>query len=466
MKENVRQSIFRVCSDLVKADKNIAWTEAEGITRICARYEIDLMDRVQSQQITTGEAFRILATQKTKLKEELLAQLKEIALADGTCSREEALYLLAAEYALKNADESHQYIFSAPYENHELEDAQVIYLESKYEEGYNETISKNLRYIQSIMLIAGFRFIYIPDIAERFARTDSKMLRQIISYLAPSLTEEDCAQVQKGLCEMTTSYLRNELLCQEFGVKIPLSTPLFLLKIGYGFAAGKRMVNFLCIELEDDLIAQLDSLSEKLTSMHVPYRITVGNLGKEEGMAFSGFYKTLFNAVTQRKGKRCSLIVHPYSHSQLLSVNSMENKLQIGPKEAAFYLLLITESASEKRGLWLAQEGKDYLRYLDYIQKRYAKIYTLLTAKDEAPDITDWKIRNPILSKIRKAIRENDQIIEKESFMPQELEDESLAVTVDLSHVLIWQDREMKPISAHPEWKGVINSQVKRTKIH
>lgn len=458
MKENVRQSIFRVCSDLVKADKAIAWTEAEKITKICKLYDIDLMDRVQSQNITTGEAFKILSTQKPKLKEEVLSLLKEIVLVDETCSREEALYLIAAEYALRNGDESHQYIFSAPYENHELEDAQIIYLESKYEEEQNDVIHKNLRYIQSSLQVAGFQFIYAPEIAKRFASADNKMLKEIISYLAPSLSEDDCDLVQEGLCEMTSSYLRNELLPQEFGVKIPLSTPIFLLKIGTGYAAGKRMAHFLCLDVEEDVIAQLDGFTRKLTSMHAPYQITIGNiLGKEDGMAFSGFYKTLFNALAIRKGKRCSLIVRPYSHSQILSVNSTEYKLEIGPKEAAFYLLLIVESASEKRGLWLAQTGKDYLRYLDYIQKRYARIYTLLTGKNEAPDITDWKIRNPILSKVKKAIRDNEQIIEKESFMPQELEDESLAVTVDLEHVLIWQDREMCPITAHHEWKEVIN---------
>lgn len=448
MKDIVKQSLFKICSTLVKADHIITAEETAALQQICSDYEINAMDRTASMGLTLGEAFGQIAAQKPKLRREILHHLRKIALSDGSCCREEALLLLAADYCLGSEEGSSHQLVSSPCEELELEDSQVIYLEDHYDEDINRFLCQNHRRIADSLHMGGFSFIYLPRIAQQFQKTDNKLVQSIIQYLAPSLSEQDTNAVQEVIGHLSTSYFKNELLFQKFGVKIHAPEPIFLIKVGNSYKNDKRHADFLCLSIETNILAQLESLIDQfLTYQNSPCITIQKQLDSENTFIYTGFYKTLFDMVTLRKGERNNLIVQPYSHSHILSVNSPENKIEMGPKEAAFYMLLFCESASEAKGISFVQEGKLYLKYLEYLQKRYTTLYRILTGKDNAPDITDWKIRNPILSKIKKAIRENELITEKETFMPQERANDILSVSLESSQIFIWQDKKLIPIN-------------------
>lgn len=447
MKDVVRQSLFKVCSTLVKADKVITAEEGEKLKRICENYEINLMDRATSLCMTLGEAFQQLSTQKEKLRREVLHHMRDISLSDGSCCREEALLLLAAEYCLSGDIAPGHVIVSSPCEGLELEDSQVIYLENQYDADTNAFIEKSLRRITDLLQVAGFHFIYIPKIAQQFNKTDEKLIKSIIGYLAPTLSESDSSAVHNVISHISTSYFKNELLHQKFGIKINAPEPIFLIKVGNSYVNGVRHADFLCLQVEADMMSQLERLIDKFLDLQNSQNIILQKtMDKGNAFIYTGFYKTLFDMVTTRKGVRNNLIVQPYSHAHMLSVNSLDNRIDMGPKEAAFYMLLVSESLNDSKGISFNMDGKLYLKYLDYIQKRYTEIYRVLCGKDNAPDITDWKIRNPIVSKIKKAIRENELITEKESFLPQERGNDALSVSLEMDQIFVWQDKKLIPL--------------------
>lgn len=433
---------------MVKADRIITAEEAATLQQICMDYEINAMDRTASLGLSLGDAFSLLATQKPKLRGEVIHHLKKISLSDGSCCREEALLLLAAEYCLEDQQECQHQIVSSPCEELELDDTQVIYLENQFDSDSNSFISQNHRRVADALHMGGFSFIYIPKIARQFQKTDSALVQSIIHYLAPSLSEKDAVAVQEVIGNLSTAYFKNELLFQKFGIKINAPDPILLIKVGNSYKNSKRHADFLCLTIEQDMMSQLERLIDRfLTFQNSPCVTIQKQVDKDHAFIYTGFHKTLFDMVTLRRGERNNLIVQPYSHSHILSVNTPECKIDMGPKEAAFYMLLVCESLNESKGVNFSMEGKLYLKYLEYIQNRYAGIYRTLTGKDNAPDITDWKIRNPILSKVKKAIRENELITEKESFMPQERGDEALSVSLETSQIYVWQDKKLISIN-------------------
>ena len=444
MKDIVRQSLYKICSTLVKADRVITVEEAEKLQKICEDYEINLMDRAATLGMSLSEAFHTLAQQKPKLRREVLNHLQNLSLSDGSCCKEEALLLLAAEYCLGGEEEPEHTVVSSPCEGLELEDSQVIYLENQYDADTNDFIQTHYRRISDALHVGGFDFIYIPKIAQQYQQTDAKLVQNLIGYLAPSLSQQDSIQVQETLNNLSTAYFKNELLYQKFGVRINAPEPIFLIKVGNSFVSGIRHADFLCLRTSYDLMEQLETLIDRFIALQNSPMVTIQkSIDKGEDFIYTGFYKTLFDMVTLRRGLRNALIIQPYSHAHILSVNSPENRIDMGPKEAAFYVLLTAESLNDSKGINFNLEGKIYLKYLDYIQKRYATIYSRLTGKDNAPDITDWKIRNPIVSKVKKAIRENELITDQETFLPQERGDEALSVSLETTQIFVWQDRKL-----------------------
>ena len=71
------------------------------------------------------------------------------------------------------------------------EPGQVIYIESSYNEKWNQFISKNYEWIQTEFKRKGFTFCYLPVLAE-----------QVLRYNAPHLTEEKIKKYAEGVSSL------------------------------------------------------------------------------------------------------------------------------------------------------------------------------------------------------------------------------------------------------------------------
>ena len=68
MERKLRQSIFRVLTDLVKSDDLITAAELDGIDKYARHFGLSSADRASSYNITLSEAFQCIAIQDTKFE--------------------------------------------------------------------------------------------------------------------------------------------------------------------------------------------------------------------------------------------------------------------------------------------------------------------------------------------------------------------------------------------------------------
>ena len=91
MKQSERASIFRIVTDLIKADAIIDTREIEKLDSIRERFAIKKEDEVLGSSYTFANAIRTLLDVPKSLQHELTATFNELAMSDNFCAREEAL---------------------------------------------------------------------------------------------------------------------------------------------------------------------------------------------------------------------------------------------------------------------------------------------------------------------------------------------------------------------------------------
>ena len=101
MKQTERASIFRVVSDLIKADAIIDTREMEKLDSIREKYAIKKEDEILGSSYTLSKAVHILLDSPKCLQHELVATFNEVAMSDCFCAREEALLLVALRLSCK-----------------------------------------------------------------------------------------------------------------------------------------------------------------------------------------------------------------------------------------------------------------------------------------------------------------------------------------------------------------------------
>ena len=100
MKQTERASIFRIVSDLIKADAIIDTREMEKLDSIREKYTIKKEDEILGSSYTLSKAVHILLDSPKCLQHELVATFNEVAMSDCFCAREEALLLVALRLSL------------------------------------------------------------------------------------------------------------------------------------------------------------------------------------------------------------------------------------------------------------------------------------------------------------------------------------------------------------------------------
>ena len=308
LKAIVRYSIFRLFSDLIRADKVVAEEEINFLSNICDTYGVSSVDRENSLNISLGEAVNILSKQRMTVRRKIVEDMKRMSLSDGFCCREEALILMAAASCLEKNDKNNYEVISSPCINVDFDDSQVIYLESMKVKSYNDYITKYHRQISAVLKLAGFEFVYIPSFANHYAQyTNQKLLRDIIALLAPTLSSEETSNVMKCITHMSTKYFYEEIICQKLNIKVDVSTPILLIKISNSIVNGTNVANFLSVKLDVDILPQVEALTDKFLLLQRCPTIEIrNNMDSKGDFIYTGFYKTLFDMLTTRKGSRCS----------------------------------------------------------------------------------------------------------------------------------------------------------------
>jgi len=381
-----------------------------------------------SMNLSLAEAVKEVQSLTIGQVEELRKDISQIILADETCQREEALLLFAIMKAIDGKCE----VVSVPWGEIMMDNSQLLFIEEGYDEEINTYIESHYNTIVNTCKVGGFDFVYIPRLTKVFA--SQSMASDLFFYFSPTSTIEEAKCIADNLCNVTTSMVYRELLVGKMGFRVDVANPSLLFRVSFSVVNGQRMANYVLINTDSDMIAQLEGIVSELQKLQSDNTLTLTNICvRQDTFIYNGFYRTLFDLLTYRKGANCELVVSPYSRKNVLSIRTtttesdIELPLDLGPKESAFYVFLIKET-QEYGGFRIAMQTKDDLTYLAEAQKRFEKTYFSLCNRDTAPDITDAGIRRPMLSKIRKAIENNDIIVQRMMFMPEVSRDKIIKV--------------------------------------
>ena len=431
MRDLARQGIYRIIYDIIKADSIIVRHEIDAIKQLCDKYGITPKHRMVSMNLSLAEAVKEVQSLTTGQVEELHKDISQLIMADDACSREEALLLFAIMKAIDGKCE----VVSVPWGEIMMDNSQLLFIEEGYDEAVNEYIETHYNTIVNTCKVGGFDFVYIPKLAKVFA--SQSMASDLFFYFSPTATIEEAKRIADNMQNVTTSMVYRELLVGKMGFRMDVANPSLLFRVSFSVVNGQRMANYALIRTDNDMIVQMEGIMSEIQRLQNGNTFTINNICiKQDTFIYSGFYRTLFDLLTYRKGAKCELVVRPYSHGNVLSVctttleSETEQPLDLGPKESAFYVFLIKET-QEYGGFRIDMQTKEDLAYLSEAQKRFEETYFSLCNRDTAPDITDAGIRRPMLSKIRKAIENNDIIVQRMMFMPEVSRDKSIKVYLD-----------------------------------
>ena len=465
MKKIERISISRILFDFIKADRIIDSGEMNQYALLKERYAIHKEDEIAATQMTFSDAVNTLFKSDKGLIMDFLGDCSDMTLSDGLCDRSEALLLLALKYKLTSEYDDVE-ILSIPKSLFNITASSVLYVESRLETEINNLIVKNYRTLFKECQLAGFNFIYIPKVIEHYKNTDRELTNQIISFLAPSISEEGVNTVIDGLFSMTTASFCKDILCNKMGITSLRSTlPSLLIKIGESYIGDNIYSNYFKIEIDNDVVTTLQKILDDFMSMISTDVITISKAEeKKNQFLYHGFYKQLLDIFMMRKNIRSRLVINPYNED--ITFPDIDSRLEkIHRREKALYMLLLITTYEGGINFNPPASVKQLDRYnakMVALQEKYQKIYELFGG-DKAPDLTQPEIRRPIISCLKRSLNmlkdtlynSEDYMITKDEFgnLRIELEQELQYINSGINGVVKLSDSEIfnkiSKISSH-----------------
>ena len=444
-------AVARIFADLIKADRIIDTGEMECWNRVCAKYSIDKEVETDAQYVSFSDALESICNSGVQgLKEDLLSDCRSMTVSDGFCAHSEALILIALILMLDSYQPFRVETFSIPKASFNIDIATSLYIESDYDAATNEAIRVNYRSLFKEFQLAGFHFVYPPKIIEHYQDTDPKLFHQILSFLAPSMSESGIENAYKSLMKMTTGVFCKDLLCNKCGITDLRNTyPSLLIKIGNSFVGEDAYANYLKIEVDEDILSTVQSFIDRFCEM-LSSDVYVVNTSEERDSQFHfhGFYKQLLDIFLIRKNIRSHILIDPYKEEIFFpDVDAKANGLQ--RRERALYTILLCYG---KDGINFNQPKSTdglskYTKRMEKIQTRYSIIYSLFGGTaDTAPDLSIPEIRRPIFSCLKRSLKNIPSLYNPEDYNLTKNRDGVFSVNIDDNMVLVTELDSAEPI--------------------
>lgn len=444
-------AIARIFADLIKADRIIDTGEMECWNRICAKYSIDKEIETEAQYVSFADALdSICASGVQGLKEDLLGDCRSMTVSDGFCAHSEALIMIALILMLDAGQPFRVEVFSIPKASFNIDIATSLYIESDYDPDTNEAIRENYRSLFKEFQLAGFHFVYPPKIIEHYQQTDPELFHQILSFLAPSMSDAGIENAYKSLMKMTTEVFCKDLLCNKCGITDLRDTyPSLLIKIGNSFVGEDSYANYLKIEVDEDILPTVQSFVDRFCEM-LSSDVYVVNTSEERDSQFHfhGFYKQLLDIFLIRKNIRSCIRIDPYKEEIFFpDVDAKANGLH--RRERALYALLL---CCGKDGVRFNQPKSadallKYKKRIEKIQAQYIAIYTMFGGDGEtAPDLSVPEIRRPIFSCLKRSLKNIPSLYNPEDYNISKNRDGVFSVNIDDNMVYVTELDSDEPV--------------------
>lgn len=373
-----------------------------------------------------------------------------MTVSDGFCAHSEALLMIALTTMLESGQPFRGDVISIPRASFNIDIATALYIENEFDPETNEAIKVHYRSIFKEFQLAGFHFVYIPKIIDHYRNTDPKLFKDILSFLAPSMSETGLDNTYRSLMKMTTGVFCKDLLCNKCGISELRNTmPSLLIKIGNSFVGEAQYANYLKIDVDEDIMLTVqtfvDCFSEMLSS-----DVFVVNTSEERDnqFHFHGFYKQLLDIFLVRRNIRSAIHLNPYKE-EIIFPDIDSKAMGLHRRERALYALLLCQGSDGIN--FSAPKSADaldrYNRKMKRIQQRYSAIYGMFGGeKETAPDLSVPEIRRPIFSCLKRSIKNLQALYNPEDYNITKSGDGAFSVNVEPELVYVYQLDKEDPI--------------------
>lgn len=454
MRATEKIAVARIFADLIKADRIVDTGEMECWRNICHKYAIDRDARIEAREMSFSYALNVICNSEVQeLKEDLLRDCMAMTVSDGFCAHSEALLMIALTTMLESERSFRGEVISIPRANFNIDIATALYIENEFDPETNEAIRAHYRSIFKEFQLAGFHFVYIPKIIDHYRNTDSTLFKDILSFLAPTMSETGLDNTYKSLMKMTTGIFCKDLLCNKCGItELRNTMPSLLIKIGNSFVCEAQYANYLKLDVDEDISTTVqtfvDNFSEMLSS-----DVFVVNTSEERDnqFHFHGFYKQLLDIFLVRRNIRSAIYLNPYKE-EVIFPDIDAKAMGLHRRERALYALLLCQGADGIN--FNTPKSVDalerYNRRMKRIQQRYSAIYAMFGGEREtAPDLSVPEIRRPIFSCLKRSIKNLQALYNPEDYNITKSGDGAFSVNVEPELVYVYQLDKDEPVPLH-----------------
>lgn len=447
-------AIARIFADLIKADRIVDTGEMECWRRICDKYSIDRDSRIEARDVSFADALDVICNSGVQgLKEDLLGDCRSMTVSDGFCAHSEALLMIALTVVLESGDAFRGDVISIPKANFNVDIATALYIENEYDPDTNESIRTNYRSIFKELQLAGFHFIYIPKIIEHYRNTDKVLFKDILSFLAPTMSEQGIESTYASLMKMTTGVFCKDLLCNKCGItELRNTMPSLLIKLGNSFVGEAQYANYLRIDVDEDIITTVQAFVDCFSEM-INSDVFVVNTSEERDnqFHFHGFYKQLLDIFLVRRNIRSAIHLNPYKE-EILFPDIDTKAMGLHRRERALYALLVCQGSDGINfSLPKTADGLErYNRRMRRVQQRYSAIYEMFGGEREsAPDLSVPEIRRPIFSCLKRSLKGLEALYNPGDYNITKNADGSFSVNIEPELVFVSQHDSEEPVPLH-----------------
>ena len=408
MKQSERASIFRIVSDLIKADAIIDTREIVKLDTVRERFSIKKEDEILGSSLTFEKAVNTLLESPYALQHELTSTFYELAMSDSFCAREEALLLIALRLCMSLDIGLECKIVSIDNTNINIDPAQVLYVESCFDNDVNWEINEKFREISAEIRITGFDFVYLPKVAEHYRTISDTDFLDIVGFLYPKASNGRLEMVTQQLKKLSTSEFCKDLLAGKLGLnEFSVVEPSLMIKIGTSSVDDRDISNFLLVELDKDVVNSIRNILDLFSEYYHTLRLNY--LKEERGrFIFTGLYKQIFDIYMLRKGIKSSVVIDVYREA--IRFPEADTKLEkLHRREKALYALFLLESASGGINFskpTTPRQLEKYGKRMVAVQEKYKLIYKKFGGEPQkAPNLSISEIRLPMIALIKKQIK-------------------------------------------------------------
>lgn len=396
-------ALVRIVGKIITADKCIAMSELNALHAMEEHFGFNRTLMAEAYKIPLSEAVATLKELDQTIRMEMLEDLKALAKADSFVDKSEALVLLALCRCLKkNAPEQ---VLSTQMELHDTDfSGCILYVESQCDGTYHQELTSCASQLRSQLQGLGLQLVHVEEMVKNISDVDANMVRLLLGYLAPQMTDGQIAAFYEKINAMDTHTFCERVLVDTFQLDACRTVgPCLLMGIGGG--------DFLQIPLQGSLQEAMSALLSDYAAIASSQKIAPPDAG-EEGLFYDGYGKFFLSLLVKSAPRKSHVVVWPNKSEFTFPV--VCRTLKLNQQEATLFTLILLYSTTDKcQGLPLS-----YCSETKRVESLYRTIYCRKKLIETADVIFPDNLA-PIRARLEKKMREQLSGLENlEDYIP------------------------------------------------